>query len=135
MKGVQKMAEQRNFDVIEEVTSEPVELSIVENEPEKVEFKQPVSRLKRITKIEKLLVLALIVFFVVLSALTVQISNRVAQYEREISSIESKNGEIRQSVSELEQEKTELSRVDRLNKIAKQAGLSKHDDKIRNVIE
>ena len=129
------MAEQRNFDVIEEVTSEPVELSIVENEPEKVEFKQPVSRLKRITKIEKLLVLALIVFFVVLSALTVQISNRVAQYEREISSIESKNGEIRQSVSELEQEKTELSRVDRLNKIAKQAGLSKHDDKIRNVIE
>ena len=132
---MQKMAEQRSFDVIEQNVSEPVELLVVENEPEQTEFKQPISRLKRITKIEKMLMLALIAFFVVLSALTVQISNRVAQYEREISSIESKNGEIRQSVVELEQEKTELSRVDRLNEIAKQAGLSKHDDKIRNVIE
>ena len=129
------MAEQRSFDVIEQVTSEPVELSVIENQPESVDFKQPVSRLARISKIEKLLVAALIVFFIVLSALTVQVSNRVAQYEKEISTIESKNSEINQSVVELEQEKTELSRVDRLNKIAKQAGLSKHEDKIRNVTE
>ncbi|MGX7031433.1 cell division protein FtsL [Vagococcus zengguangii] len=127
------MAEQRSFDVIEQTVSEPVELSVIENQPEAVDFKQPVSRLERITKVEKMLVLALIVFFVVLSALTVQISNRVSQYEREISSIESKNTEIKKSVIELEQEKTELSRVDRLNEIAKQAGLSKHEDKIRNV--
>ncbi|MGX6962609.1 septum formation initiator family protein [Vagococcus xieshaowenii] len=129
------MAEQRSFDVIEQAVNEPVELSVIETSTENVDFSQPISRLERITKIEKLLVATLIVFFVILSALTVQISNRVSQYENEISSIESKNSGIKQSVTELEQEKTELSRVDKLNEIAKQAGLTKHEDNIRNVTD
>lgn len=127
------MAEQRNFETIEEVVNEPLELSVIENLNEPVDFKQPLSRLEHITKIEKLLVTTLVVFFVVLSAVTVQISNRVSQYEKEISSIQSKNAEVKQSVLELEQEKTELSRVDKLNEVAKQAGLKKHEDSIRNV--
>lgn len=128
------MAEQRKIEFVVEPTD--IQLpEINEKKAETIQPELPINRLKKITNLEKIILLTLALFFVVLSALTIQLSNRVAKYEENITTMQRKNESINGNVSELQQEKTELSRVDKLNKEAKKEGLEKTEDNIRNVTE
>jgi cell division protein FtsL len=89
-------------------------------------FVSPGDRLKKITRVEKFAVLAFLVMLIGLSVVMVN-------YRNEISSIQTDIDAKEKTATQLQQEKSELSRSDRLKEIAEKAGLSINDDNLRKV--
>lgn len=107
----------------------------VETTEEVVIYQQPVSRLRKISNLEKVVFGFLVLFLLGISGLTIQLSNKIAQQEQNIAIIQEEKENLRGDVKELEQEKGELSRPERLKQAAEKEGLKKNEENIRNVTE
>lgn len=64
---------------------------------------------------------------------TINVENKITSVSNAIVKIQYSNSDKETKVDNLKQEKNELSRVDRIMKIAKEGGLSVNDSNIRKV--
>lgn len=96
-------------------------------------FVSPGDRLKKITRVEKFAVLAFLVMLIGLSVVMVNYRNEISKTQNEITSIQTDIDAKEKTATQLQQEKSELSRSDRLKEIAEKAGLSINDDNLRKV--
>lgn len=93
----------------------------------------PARHLKRLSKLERFLLSFVLIAIIGLSILTIQLRTTITQVENEISSIQSQTTEQESKAKELELEKNELSRTDRIKKIAEDNDLAINDDNLRTV--
>lgn len=93
----------------------------------------PNRRLKRISKLEKVIVAALVVATLVFSLFMIQLRTSITQIEHNISIIESDVAVEKEKKLQLEQEKSELSKSERIRKIAEEKGLTIQSDNLRKV--
>ncbi|EOL48931.1 cell division protein FtsL [Enterococcus phoeniculicola] len=93
----------------------------------------PAKRLKRFTNLEKILVVGLALVVVALSVMTIKLRTNISSVERDISGVTSTIATNKSEISRLEQEKNELSRSERVKKIAEKQGLTINDDNLRKV--
>ncbi|EOH78997.1 cell division protein FtsL [Enterococcus malodoratus] len=96
-------------------------------------FVSPGDRLKKITRVEKFAVLAFLVMLVGLSIVMVNYRNEISKTQNEITSIQTDIDAKEKTATQLQQEKSELSRSDRLKEVAEKAGLSINDANLRKV--
>lgn len=113
-----------NYDTEEEVTE------VVAAEPV---LTYPSKKNKTITLFERVIVGLVIVSFLGLAVLTVKLTTTISQAEQEIISIQRDIEVKTDEAAKLEQEKSELSRTERITKAAEDAGLEIKDENIRNV--
>lgn len=93
----------------------------------------PNRRLKRISKLEKVIVAALVVATLVFSLFMIHLRTSITQIEHNISIIESDVAVEKEKKLQLEQEKSELSKSERIRKIAEEKGLTIQSDNLRKV--
>lgn len=109
-------------------------LEEIQQTPDSFEvFVSPGDRLKRISKVEKLAVVAFLVMVLVLSITMVNYRNAISKTQNEITSIQTDIDAKGKTATQLQQEKSELSRSDRLKEVAEKAGLSINDANLRKV--
>ncbi|MFC4771104.1 cell division protein FtsL [Enterococcus hermanniensis] len=109
-------------------------LEEVQQTPDSFEvFVSPGDRLKRISKVEKLAVVAFLVMVIALSITMVNYRNDISKTQNEITSIQTDIDAKGKTATQLQQEKSELSRSDRLKEVAEKAGLSINDANLRKV--
>ena len=109
-------------------------LEEIQQTPDSFEvFVSPGDRLKRISKVEKLAVAAFLVMVLVLSITMVNYRNAISKTQNEITSIQTDIDAEGKTATQLQQEKSELSRSDRLKEVAEKAGLSINDANLRKV--
>lgn len=96
-------------------------------------FVSPGDRLKKITRIEKVVVLAFLVMLIGLSIIMVNYRNEISKTQNDITSIQTDIDGKEKTATQLQQEKSELSRSDRLKEVAEKAGLSINDANLRKV--
>ncbi|MDT2613706.1 cell division protein FtsL [Enterococcus dongliensis] len=96
-------------------------------------FVSPGDRLKKITRVEKFAVLAFLAMLIGLSIVMVNYRNEISKTQNEITSIQTNIDAKEKTATQLQQEKSELSRSDRLKEVAKKAGLSINDENLRKV--
>ena len=68
-----------------------------------------------------------------LAILTINIRTTISQVEHDISLIQSDINEKNSQAEQLEQERNELSKTERIKKVAEDNGLSIDDDNLRKV--
>ncbi|WP_430600805.1 cell division protein FtsL [Enterococcus sp. DIV0008] len=93
----------------------------------------PARRLKSISTLEKLIAAFVIIAVLTLAILTINIRTNISQVEHDISLIQSDISEKTTQAEQLEQEKNELSKTERIQKIAEDNGLSIDDGNLRKV--
>lgn len=93
----------------------------------------PARRLKRVSRLEKLIGSLLVVAMIALAVLTIYVHTDISQLEHEISQIEAESGQKAEEKVRLEQEKAELSKTERIKEIAEKQGLKINDDNLRTV--
>lgn len=93
----------------------------------------PARRLKSISTLEKLIAAFVIISVLTLAILTINIRTNISQVEHDISLIQSDINEKTTQAEQLEQEKNELSKTERIQKIAEDNGLSIDDGNLRKV--
>ncbi|OTN77274.1 cell division protein FtsL [Enterococcus sp. 8G7_MSG3316] len=93
----------------------------------------PQRRLKSISALEKLIATFVVLAVITLAILTISIRTNISQVEHDISLIQSDINEKTAEAEQLEQEKNELSKTDRIKKIAEDQGLSIDDGNLRKV--
>lgn len=96
-------------------------------------FVSPGDRLKKISRIEKIAVLAFLVMLIGLAIVMVNYRNDISKTQNEITSIQTDIEIKEKTATQLQQEKSELSRSDRLKEIAEKSGLSINDANLRKV--
>lgn len=100
----------------------------------KVDLPQsPKKHLKNISRIEKVLGFLLIGAIIGIALLTVQVRTAITQSSNEITAAKTIIEQKEEKALKLEQEKTELSKADRIREVAKNKGLSEIDGNLRNV--
>jgi len=70
---------------------------------------------------------------IALCVLTVMLRTNISGMEKQIGALQVEYNEKNQEKISLEQEKSELSRTERVKKIAEEKGLSINDDNLRKV--
>lgn len=93
----------------------------------------PQRRLKSISALEKLIAAFVVLAVITLAILTISIRTNISQVEHDISLIQSDINEKTAEAEQLEQEKNELSKTDRIKKIAEDQGLTIDDGNLRKV--
>lgn len=93
----------------------------------------PARRLKRISRLEKLIFGLLLISVIGLAVLTIHVRTDISQLEHDISIIQAETTQKGEERLRLEQEKSELSKTDRIKKVAEKNGLSINDDNLRKV--
>ncbi len=88
---------------------------------------------KGITRLEKILFFALVFCSIGLAFFTVRLRTDIIKVTGDITTIESEMTDINSQITLLEQERNELSRVERVKEIAEKAGLSSIEENIRKV--
>lgn len=111
----------------------PEEVTIEDQQPAIDYPVSPAKRLKHVSLLEKGMVAFLVVAAVILSVVTIQVRTSISKTEKEITSIQAELLTKEADTTRLQQEKSELSRTDRLKEIAEKAGLSVNDDNLRKV--
>ncbi|GCF93971.1 cell division protein FtsL [Enterococcus florum] len=96
-------------------------------------FVSPAERLKKVSRIEKIAVVGLLLMLIATAVLMVNMRNDVSKTQNEISNIQSQIDEKEKTATQLQQEKNELSRSDRLKEIAEKAELKINDENLRKV--
>jgi len=116
--------------------SEPT-IEQLPSEPERPEVirvpASPARRLKSISNLEKLIAAFVIIAVLTLAILTINIRTTISQVEHDISLIQSDINEKNSQAEQLEQERNELSKTERIKKVAEDNGLSIDDDNLRKV--
>lgn len=93
----------------------------------------PARRIRRIGKVERIVVMVAILMVVFSGVLMIRLRASIAQKEQHISTIQAEIALKQKDILSLEQEKAELSKSDRIMKIAEDEGLSIQDDNLRKV--
>ncbi|EOH89303.1 cell division protein FtsL [Enterococcus villorum] len=93
----------------------------------------PAKRLKHISNLEKIAVVSIIFSVVALCVLTVMLRTNISGVEKSITTIQTEINNKTKDKTSLVQEKNELSRTERIKKIAEEKGLSINDDNLRKV--
>jgi cell division protein FtsL len=82
---------------------------------------------------EKVISLSLLVTFIVLGLLMISLRTTISQVEHSISILQDDVTTNEAEILQLEQEKNELSKSERIQKIAEEEGLSINSDNLRKV--
>lgn len=122
------MAEARNLPEYEE---KPKIISVVKPSTTPTQ-KAPKTKKKKIYYWLTAIGVLLVTFICIISLISIQ--NEITDISQNIVTIEQKNNDVDEEIKEMTQEENELSRVDRVMKIAKEEGLSVDDNNIRKVI-
>ncbi len=93
----------------------------------------PARHLQRISKLEKTIASIFIVALVGVGLLMIQLRTSITQVEQEISLIQGEVVVDSADVLRLEQEKSELSKSDRIREIAEENGLAIQSENLRKV--
>lgn len=93
----------------------------------------PAHKLKKISKIEKLIGVFLLGAMIGLAVLTIYVRTDISQLEHDVSLIQAETTQKKEDSTRLEQEKSELSKTDRIKKIAEEKGMTINDDNLRKV--
>ena len=100
---------------------------------ETVPYLVPQSKLKKVSKLEKIVFITIIVTFLALSVATIKMTTSINREEEAITAIQSKMAASSSAIDKLEQEKNELLRADRVKSIAEKAGIEMREDNIRKI--
>ena len=126
----------QEYSYEQEEYSQSVELQALQT-PERPEVVSvplsPTRKLSRISKAEKLITYSCLALLVVLSVVMINIRMTVSKVEQEISIIQDGVTQNEGTILQLEQEKNELSKSERIKKIADDQGLSITSDNLRKV--
>ncbi|HPI99836.1 MAG TPA: cell division protein FtsL [Enterococcus sp.] len=93
----------------------------------------PARKLSRISTMEKVISLSLLVTFIALGLLMISLRTTISQVEHSISILQDDVTTNEAEILQLEQEKNELSKSERIQKIAEEEGLSINSDNLRKV--
>ncbi len=93
----------------------------------------PARKLSRISGIEKIIAAVLVVSIVALSIAMINLRTTINRVEHDISVLQEKVTENEAATLQLEQERNELSKSERIQKIAEEEGLSIDSDNLRKV--
>ena len=111
------------------IETEPVNLP----EPELQPVHIPEKRLRRISVLEKIVIGLLATATLCLAFGTIYLRNEITKVQENITTVQKNIDSQTSSINQLQQEKTELSRADRIKEIAEKLGLTLNEDNIRNV--
>lgn len=129
------MAELKNFDPhqYEHPAKDTADEEMKpKTEPIKI-ASSPAKRLKKISKLEKFFVAMLGLMMIATALFTIQVRNTISKTENEISALQADIVKKEEEANRLEQEKSELSRSDRIKKVADDEGLTVNDENLRKV--
>ncbi|MBF8807680.1 MAG: cell division protein FtsL [Enterococcus lacertideformus] len=126
-----KKAQEYPYDLPELVDQPEQQLP----EPNQESFlpQSPAKGLKHISNLEKIAVVSIILSVISLCVLTVMLRTNISGVEKTITTIQTEINEKTKDKTSLVQEKNELSRTERIKKIAEEKGLSIDDDNLRKV--
>lgn len=93
----------------------------------------PKRRLRSISRLEKLIGFFFFSAVVGVAVVTIQIRSAIVQTKNDITQTQTAINQKQEKILQLEQQKSELSKADRIKGIAKKKGLSENDDNLRNV--
>lgn len=93
----------------------------------------PARHLQRISKMEKMIAFVLLVALVGTGVLMINLRTSITQVEQDISVIQGEVSAGNSEILRLEQEKAELSKSERIRKIAEEKGLTIQSENLRKV--
>lgn len=126
MAELKKMEEyQYEIPMIEEPADTPEVLVEVPHLPKR--------RLQHISRMEKIIAVLLLLGVIAMSVLTIQLRTNITKVENSVSEVQQTIIQNEAELSKLKQEKSELSRIDRIQDIAKELGLTENADNLRKV--
>lgn len=131
-----KRAEKFQYDM--PVLDEPITEVQPEIKPKKVHKdnnlpQSPKRRLKNISRLEKAIGFLLIVAIIGIAILTIQVRTSIVQVTNSITETQATIAEKEEASLKLEQQKSELSKADRVKATAKNKGLSINEGSLRKV--
>ncbi len=100
---------------------------------ETVPYLVPQSKLKKVSKLEKVVFCAMIATFLFLSVATIKMTTAINREEEAITSIQQEINTSEKSIGKLEQEKNELLRSERVREIAEKADMKIRDENFRKI--
>lgn len=100
---------------------------------ETVPYLVPQSKLKKVSKLEKIVFCAIVATFLFLSIATIKMTTAINREQEAITSVQQEINTSKGVVDKLEQEKNELLRSDRIKEIAEKADIKMRDDNIRKI--
>jgi cell division protein FtsL len=133
------MAELKITDIPYEVEEETI--SSINNEPAYTPERpnvvvvplSPARKLNRITRIEKIITASLVGVLIILGLSMISLRTNISQLENDISILQNEVTTNEAEIVQLEQERNELSRNERIQQIAEDKGLSVNSDNLRKV--
>lgn len=93
----------------------------------------PARKLEKVTRIEKMVVALLLIALIGLGLLTISLRTTISEVEQNVSTMQEKVNQKETESARLEQEKSELSKSERIQKIAEKKGLKIDSDHLRKV--
>ncbi|AYW44525.1 cell division protein FtsL [Tetragenococcus koreensis] len=93
----------------------------------------PTRKLEKISRLEKILVAVLMATLIGLGLLTISLRTTISEAEQDVSSLQENVSQGQAEVTRLQQEKNELSKSERIQKIAEDKGLSIDSEHLRKV--
>ncbi|MGC6767210.1 cell division protein FtsL [Enterococcus sp. LJL128] len=93
----------------------------------------PKKRLRNVSLFEKFLSVVLLAAAISMAVLTIQVRTAIVQTTNEITDAQAEITEKEEKALKLEQERNELSKAERIKKIAEEQGLSENDGNLRKV--
>lgn len=96
-------------------------------------FVSPADRLKKISRIEKIVAAGLLAMLISMAIIMVNTRNDISKTQNDITNTQTEIDKKEKTATQLQQEKNELSRSDRLKEIAEKDGLSINDENLRKV--
>lgn len=100
---------------------------------ETVPYLVPQSKLKKVSKLEKIVFCAFVATFLFLSIATIKMTTSINREEEAITSVQQDINTSKSAIDKLEQEKNELLRSDRIKGIAEKANIELREDNIRKI--
>lgn len=126
------MAEARILSDYESIDEQPISVVKHDEQPPQPQ-KKPRTLKTSVFHLLMYIIVGFITFGSIFSVIHMQ--NNVTSLSTSIMEQQQKNETLNTKVEELQQEKNELSRAERIMKIAKAAGLSVNDNNIRKVMK
>ncbi len=93
----------------------------------------PTRKLEKISHLEKFLVAILVTALIGLGLLTISLRTTISEVEQDVSSLQENVSQGQAEVTRLQQEKNELTKSERIQKIAEDKGLSIDSEHLRKV--
>lgn len=93
----------------------------------------PQSRLKKVSRLEKVIFVAFIMTFLFLSIATIKVTTAINREEEAITAVQQEMNTSKKTIDKLEQEKNELLRSARVKEIAEKADIELREDNIRKI--